>query len=137
MRLVYKHFNGHVVGARPNSNGPIVVKEETCSFPLVTAAVAVHKPTRKAEQLYSKFLLFLKSFYHQSKLIWSEIYWAFRNWWFFFLGFGKFPGESRTIWGVPSDLEAIKYVAFNIFMRGETLFRIYPPRWLKMTNKPV
>ena len=52
----------------------------------------------------------------------------------FFLGFGKFLGEERAICGVTSDLEAIKCAAFNIFMRGATLFQIYPPSGLKMTK---
>ena len=36
MRRVYKHLSGHVVGARPNSNGPIRAKIERGIVPRVT-----------------------------------------------------------------------------------------------------
>ena len=49
--------------------------------------------------------------------------------------FDNFLGEKRAIYGVISYLEAIKCVAFNIFMKRATLFRIYPPSSLKMTKK--
>ena len=54
-----------------------------------------------------------------------------------FWGFGKFLGEERAICGVTSDLEAIECAAFNIFMKGATLFRIYPLSGLKITKNPV
>ena len=54
----------------------------------------------------------------------------------FFLG-GKLLGEERAIFGVTSDLEAIKCAAFDIFMRGAALFRIYPLSGIKMTIKAV
>ena len=55
----------------------------------------------------------------------------------FFWGFEKFLGEERAICGVTSDLKVIKCAAFTIFMRGATLFRIYPPSGLRMTRNPV
>ena len=42
MRIVSKYLSGHVVNARPKSNRPIRVKDETWSFFSFTAVVAVH-----------------------------------------------------------------------------------------------
>ena len=53
MKTVYKHLSGHVVGALPNSNGPIRAKIKRCRS-------AYHKPFRKAEQLNLFFLGFGK-----------------------------------------------------------------------------
>ena len=53
---------------------------------------------------------------------------------FFLGGFGKFLGEERAICGVTSNVEAIKCAAFDIFMKGVILFRLYPPSGLKMTK---
>ena len=41
---------------------------------------------------------------------------------FFFLGFGKFFGEERAIFGFKSNLEAIEITTFKIFMKGATIF---------------
>ena len=53
MKPVYKHLSGHVVGARPNLNGPIREKMTGGFVSRVTVRClsAYHKPCRKTEEL--------------------------------------------------------------------------------------
>ena len=75
MKPVYKHLSGS--GTQHNSNGPIraKMKHVFISQVMVRCRCAYHKPSRKAKQLnFTQICLhFLKSFDHQSKLIWDNI----------------------------------------------------------------
>ena len=58
---------------------------------------------------------------------------------FYFWDSGNFLARrERFVESHVSDLEAIESAAFlNIFMKGATLFRIYPPISLKITKNPI
>ena len=73
MKPVYKLLSGHVVGARPISNGPIRanMKRGFVSCVTVHCRSAYYKPSRKAKQLnftQNFSVRTLKSFDLQSKL---------------------------------------------------------------------
>ena len=127
-------WRGHAVSAWPDSNGPMRVKDETRFFSWFNGRV-YQSTTRLLEKPNYRTLLKIsrscfvfrppKHMYVEWNLLgFMELllFWRFRT----------FLCEDRAICVVTSGQEAPKCAAFNSFLKGATLFQIYPPNGHKM-----